>query len=159
MNQERPAIVRPPRAILDALRAAGDQRGERLTDGEGIHVLTGTAGGARLSRPAQSPLLRLPAASDNAAMQTEPLKSDPPKRKRRWFQFSLRTLMIVVTLLALPLGYVGWQARIVRDRKVVLSAIRDRGGHVVEASTVPFLKPWATISSFRTDQNAQQVFL
>jgi hypothetical protein len=28
-------------------------------------------------------------------MQTEPPKADPPKRKRRWFQFSLRTLMIV----------------------------------------------------------------
>jgi hypothetical protein len=82
-------------------------------------------------------------------MQTEPPKADPPKRKRRWFQFSLRTLMIVVTLLAVPLSYVGWQAKIVRERKVVLSAIRDRGGHVVEASTVPFLKPWATISSFR----------
>ena len=26
------------------------------------------------------------------------------------FQFRLRTLMIVVTLLAVPLGYVGWQA-------------------------------------------------
>jgi hypothetical protein len=38
------------------------------------------------------------------------------KRKRRWFQFSLRTLMIVVTLLAVPLGYVGWQSKIVRNR-------------------------------------------
>jgi hypothetical protein len=43
-------------------------------------------------------LLRL-AVEDNAAMQTEPTKADPPKRKRRWFQFSLRTLMIGVTLL------------------------------------------------------------
>ena len=32
-------------------------------------------------------------------------------------QFRLRTLMIVVTLLAVPLGYVGWQAKIVRERK------------------------------------------
>ncbi len=31
-------------------------------------------------------------------------------------QFRLRTLMIVVTLLAVPLGYVGWQAKIVRER-------------------------------------------
>jgi hypothetical protein len=40
-------------------------------------------------------------------MQTEPPKAEPPKRKRRWFQFSLRTLMIGVaasgaTLLDLP---------------------------------------------------------
>jgi hypothetical protein len=33
-------------------------------------------------------------------MQSEPPEADPPKRKRRWFQFSLRTLMIAVTLLA-----------------------------------------------------------
>jgi hypothetical protein len=34
-------------------------------------------------------------------MQTEPSKAEPPKRKRRWIQFSLRTLMIGVTLLAI----------------------------------------------------------
>src|SRR4051812_34590700 len=33
------------------------------------------------------------------------------------FQFRLRTLMIVVTLLAVPLGYIGWQVRLVRERK------------------------------------------
>jgi hypothetical protein len=33
-------------------------------------------------------------------MQTELPKADPPKRKRRWFQFSLRSLMIVVTVVA-----------------------------------------------------------
>jgi hypothetical protein len=43
-------------------------------------------------------LLRLPAAEDNAAMQTEPPKAEPPKRKRRWFQFSLRTLMILTLI-------------------------------------------------------------
>ncbi len=70
----------------------------------------------------KDPLLRLPASGDNAAMQTEPSKAEPPKRKRRWLQFSLRTLMIVVTLLAVPCAYVGWQTRIVIDRKAVLSS-------------------------------------
>jgi hypothetical protein len=46
----------------------------------------------------------------------------------RRFQFRLRTLMIVVTLLAVPLGYVGWQAKIVRERKSVLAEIEDAGG-------------------------------
>jgi hypothetical protein len=32
-------------------------------------------------------------------MPTEPPNAEPPKRKRRWYQFSLRTLMIVVTML------------------------------------------------------------
>jgi hypothetical protein len=39
-------------------------------------------------------------------MQTEPSEAEPPKRKRRWFQFSLRALL-VVTLLAVACAYVG----------------------------------------------------
>jgi hypothetical protein len=45
-------------------------------------------------------LLRLLALRDNAAMEIEPSNADPPKCKRRWFQFSLRTLLITVTVLA-----------------------------------------------------------
>jgi hypothetical protein len=45
-------------------------------------------------------------------MQTEPIKAEPPKRKRRWFQFSLRALMALVTPLVVVCGYVGWQAKI-----------------------------------------------
>jgi hypothetical protein len=51
----------------------------------------------------------LPAVGDNATVQTEPPKAEPPKRERRWFQFSLRTLLIVVTLLSVPCAYVGWR--------------------------------------------------
>jgi hypothetical protein len=50
---------------------------------------------------AEHPLLRLPAVGDNVAMM------DPSKRERRWFQFSLRTLMIVVTLLVIPCALLG----------------------------------------------------
>jgi hypothetical protein len=50
-------------------------------------------------------------------MEAEPLEVDSPNRKRRRFQFRLRTLLIVVTLLAVLLGYVGRQAEIVRARK------------------------------------------
>jgi hypothetical protein len=39
---------------------------------------------------------------------------EPPKTKRRWFQFSLRTLMIVVTLLAIMSAAVTW---VVQDRR------------------------------------------
>ena len=44
----------------------------------------------------------------SAAPATE---SHPPKRRRRWFQFSLRTLMIVVTLLAVACGTIMWSLR------------------------------------------------
>jgi Tfp pilus assembly protein FimT len=33
-------------------------------------------------------------------MHAEPPKVDPPKRKRRWFQYSLRSLLIVVAIAA-----------------------------------------------------------
>ena len=45
-----------------------------------------------------------------------------PKRKRRWFQFSLRTLMIGVTLLSVPIAYVEHEARIVRERRIQITA-------------------------------------
>jgi hypothetical protein len=51
--------------------------------------------------PDVAALLPLPAVGDNAAMQTESPKADPPKRKRRWFQFSLRSLLIAVAVTAL----------------------------------------------------------
>jgi hypothetical protein len=41
-------------------------------------------------------------------MPAEPLKSDQPKRKRRRFQFGLRTLMIGVTAFCVIFGaYIG----------------------------------------------------
>ncbi len=46
-------------------------------------------------------------------------------------QFRLRTLMTVVTLLAVPLGYVGWQAKIVRERKAVRTWIVETGGNLI----------------------------
>ena len=39
-------------------------------------------------------------AADNAAMETESTKTESPRRTRRWFQFSLRTLLIGVTIAA-----------------------------------------------------------
>jgi hypothetical protein len=35
-------------------------------------------------------------------MPTERPKADPPNRKRRWYQFRLRTLLIGVKLLTVP---------------------------------------------------------
>jgi hypothetical protein len=54
------------------------------------------------------------------------MEAEPPKGKRRWFQFRLRTLVIVVTLLTVRCAYVGWQAKIVRERKAMLEAGDDR---------------------------------
>ncbi len=47
------------------------------------------------------------------------------------FQFRLRTLMIVVTLVAVECAYVGWQVKIVRERKATLAEIEASGGAFV----------------------------
>jgi hypothetical protein len=70
-------------------------------------------------------------------MQSHATKVDPPKRRRRWFQFSLRTLMIVVTLVAVPLGYVGWTVKIIRERTDMIAKIRGIGGEVMTLPSLP----------------------
>ncbi len=57
---------------------------------------------------------------------------DQPSPRRR-FQFRLRTLMIVVAVVAIPCAYVGWQAKIVRERRALLDSIKAAGGFVTAA--------------------------
>jgi hypothetical protein len=66
-------------------------------------------------------LFLLPTPKDNAAMETEPPKVEPTKRKRRRYQFSLRSLLIAFTVLAIPCAYVGWQESIIRERRAVVA--------------------------------------
>ena len=51
----------------------------------------------------------------------------PSKPRRRWFQFSLRTLMVLVTVLCVWLGLVSERAR--KQREAV-AAIEALGGWV-----------------------------
>jgi hypothetical protein len=60
------------------------------------------------------------------------------------FQFRLRTLMIAVTVLALPLGYIGWQAKIVGYRKVVLDNL-VKHAYAIE----PVLNPTYRVTGLR----------
>ncbi len=54
--------------------------------------------------------------------------AESPKRNRRWYQFSLRTLLIVVTLLAMTCGYVASEAKIVGVRNAARARIESLGG-------------------------------
>ena len=50
-------------------------------------------------------------------MDQKPNTAEPKKPRRRWFQFRLRTLLIGMMLLSVPLGDVAHELRIVAERK------------------------------------------
>ena len=53
-----------------------------------------------------------------------------PKPKLRWFQFSLRTLLVATTLFAVLCSLFSWQVKRAQFQKQCVAAIRNRGGHV-----------------------------
>ena len=53
------------------------------------------------------------------------------KPRRRWYQYSLRTLLIVVTIIGCGFGWLGAKVRIVRERKAMRSEIERRGALVI----------------------------
>jgi hypothetical protein len=83
----------------------------------------------RATSAAPNPLLPLPAPADNSAMQTDPPKADPPKRKRRWFQFSLRSLMILMLLVGIGMAIwiVPIKKRAERQQAAIKAIVNDGG--------------------------------
>ena len=53
--------------------------------------------------------------------------TDKPKPRRRWLQFSLRTLFVVVTVFCV---WVGITAKRARDQKYAVETIQEMGGWV-----------------------------
>jgi hypothetical protein len=69
------------------------------------------------------------------------MSSDPSNRKRRWFQFSLRSLLIVVTIFCVFGGWLGNEYRIVCERNALVHRILTNGqrwGVVVVPDTNDF---------------------
>jgi hypothetical protein len=109
-------------------------------------------------------LLWRPVAADIAAMETEPPTVTAPKRKCRWFQFRLRTLMTGVTLLAMACGFVGWQASVVRERQAMLCRLCDLNGACFTGSDYRAFAPcvwlgWNAdrVPSFSWDRDPQDL--
>ena len=67
-------------------------------------------------------------AADNAAMDVEPIKADPPKRKRRWFQFSLRSLLIFTAVAAVACSWLVSKIERKRHEREAAEAIVKLGG-------------------------------
>ena len=61
-------------------------------------------------------------------MPSIPNTAEMAKAQRRWFQFRLRTLLIVVMVLAVPFGWFGWQVGTISYRKAALDLIVSSGG-------------------------------
>ena len=61
-------------------------------------------------------------------MESAPTPAAQPKSRRRWNHFNLRTLLIVVALLAVPFAYVAHEGKIVQERKAMLAEIESAGG-------------------------------
>jgi hypothetical protein len=54
----------------------------------------------------------------------------PKTNDRRWFRFRLRTLLVMVTLLSVPLGWVGWELDQRRREKAAIAWVEEMGGTV-----------------------------
>ena len=54
-------------------------------------------------------------------------------KKRRWFRFSLLSLLLFVTLICLLLG---WGVSRLRERKAMIELVRSRHGEIVMGSVV-----------------------
>jgi hypothetical protein len=63
-------------------------------------------------------------------MSDNPNTAEPKKPRRRWFQFRLRTMLIVVAVVGVACANVGRESSIVRERRATLAAIRNSGGTV-----------------------------
>ena len=50
--------------------------------------------------------------------------------RRRWYQFSLRTLLILMTLCAIPLSWLGWKLEQGRRERAVIAWVERSGGVV-----------------------------
>jgi hypothetical protein len=91
---------------------------------------------AQLCRGLPIPLLPLPALADNAAMEAE------PKCRRRWFQFSLRTLLVLTGLCAIAARWVGDPIIKARQQATAVQAIRASGGQIYTCRGHPIVPDW-----------------
>src|SRR5436190_10979545 len=94
--------------------------------------------GQRRASRAWSPALRLwlshslakllisPSNCPHEMQPAESAVNDKPKR--RWYQFSLLTMLVVLTLTSVPLGYIAWEREECRRGTSICAQITKLGG-------------------------------
>jgi hypothetical protein len=63
--------------------------------------------------------------------------------KRRWFRFSLRTLLVVVTVLGSVLGWVTWNLNWIRERHATMTWYKQNGCGPVNVFQDGTKAPWS----------------
>ena len=67
----------------------------------------------------------------NGMTHAEPsTPNNSPKAIRRWFQYSLRTLLILTTVCAIAFAWLGWWSHQVRQQREAVKMVRTAGGNV-----------------------------
>ncbi len=61
-------------------------------------------------------------------MEMSSEKQQLPKPKRRWFQLRLRTLLVLVTLVSLLLGWISWEQEQRRQEQTTIAWVEEMGG-------------------------------
>jgi hypothetical protein len=65
-----------------------------------------------------------------------------PKPRRRWLQFSLRTLMVLMLLISVPLGWLAFKMRQATEQRAVVRQIEELGGTAVHCGQFEPLEKW-----------------
>ena len=65
-----------------------------------------------------------------------------PTHRRRWYQFTLKALLVVTTFACIGLGWLAHERNEVRKREDAIAAIKQLGGNVEFDEARPFRPSW-----------------
>ena len=65
----------------------------------------------------------------------------PDNPKRRWFRFSLRSLLVLVVVVAIPLGWIAKERRQSQREKVIAEQLRVQGAAGQKIMEMPEDRP------------------